>query len=311
MLAPKGYLLIGGAACCWGASAALGRAMFTGRFGLALAPVSPLVLTEGRIGFAALLLLPWLWVARRGRIGLPRRDLWSAISLGVLGMSSSNYLYYLAIQRTNVVTAIILQYTAPIWVLVYLVARGRQRATALRVAAVGVALLGIALSLGLARSGAALQLDPIGVIAATLAAFAFAYYNIGGESLTRRADPVLVSLWMLVGAAVLWLLINPPWRLLHLAATQWLFLLIFGILATLTPTLLYFSGLRYLDPTRAVVTSCLEPVSGILLAAVFLNESLVWSQALGVVFVLAAIVLVQLGGDSVRTGGVGRPAVHH
>lgn len=307
----RGYLLIGGAACCWGASAALGRAMFTGRFGLALAPVSPLVLTQGRISFAALLLLPFLWIGRRGRIALPRRDFWNAVSLGVLGMSSSNYLYYLAIQRTNVVTAIILQYTAPIWVLVFLVARGRQRASSARVAAVVIALAGIALTLGLLRSGAAIRLDPIGVIAAGLAAFAFAYYNIGGESLTRRADPILVSLWMLVGAAAVWLAINPPWRLVHLAPAQWLFLLVFGLLATLAPTLLYISGLRFLDPTRAVVTSCLEPVSGILLAAVFLDETLVWSQVLGVVFVLAAIVLVQSGGAAVRADGVGRSAVHH
>lgn len=305
MPAPRGYLRISGAACCWGASAALGRAMFTGRFGLALAPVSPVVLTEGRIGFAALLLLPWLCLTRRGRIGLPRRDLWSAVSLGVLGMSSSNYLYYLAIQRTNVVTAIIIQYTAPIWVLVYLVARGRERATVLRIVVVCVALLGIAMTLGV-TSGGVLQLDPLGTVAATLAAFAFAYYNIGGESLTRRADPVLVSLWMLIGAAILWLLINPPWRLVHLAASQWVFLLGFGILATLAPTLLYISGLRYLDPTRAVVTSCLEPVSGILLAAVFLNETLVWSQVLGVAFVLAAIVLVQAG-QGTRTAAVSAP----
>ncbi|MGH9518619.1 MAG: EamA family transporter [Terriglobales bacterium] len=307
----RGYLLIGGAACCWGASAALGRAMFTSRLGLALAPISPLVLTQGRISLAAVLLLPFLCISRRGRIGLPRRDFWGAVSLGVLGMSSSNYLYYLAIQRTNVVTAIILQYTAPIWVLVYLVARGRQRASSARVAAVVVALAGIALTLGLLHSGVALRLDPIGVIAANLAAFAFAYYNIGGESLTRRADPVLVSLWMLVGAAVVWLAINPPWRLVRLAPAQWLFLLVFGLLATLAPTLLYISGLRFLDPTRAVVTSCLEPVSGILLAAVFLNETLVWSQVLGVLFVLAAIVLVQSGGAALRADGVGGPALHH
>ena len=48
------------------------------------------------------------------------------------GVAASNYFYYLAIQRTNVATAIIVQYTAPVWVLVYMAARGLEKATVLR-----------------------------------------------------------------------------------------------------------------------------------------------------------------------------------
>lgn len=295
--AARGYLSIAGAACCWGASAVLGRAMFTGRLWpatLHLAPLGPAVLTQARIGLAALLLLSFLALTRRSKLRLPARDAAAAVALGVVGMSASNYFYYLAIARTNVATAIILQYTTPIWVLLYLVARGRQAATPARWAAVALALAGIALVLGLGRPGAALRLDPVGVGGAMIAAFCFAYYNIGGEALALRADPILVSLYMLVGATVFWCLINPPQRLW--AATspaQWAFLLVFSLLATLAPTLLYISGLRHLDPTRAVVTSCLEPVSGILLAAAFLGEALDGGKALGVACVLGAIVLVQ------------------
>jgi len=276
--------------------------MFTGRLlpgVIRLAPVDPLILTQARITLAALLLLPILAVVRKGAIRLPAGQAWRAAALGVAGMSASNYFYYLAIARTNVATAIILQYTAPIWVVVYLVARGRQRATWARIATVAMALAGIALVLELGRPGAALELDPIGVGGALLAAFAFAYYNIGGEALTQRADAVLVSLYMLVGAAVFWLLINPPWRWwqAHYSGTQWGFFLAFSLLATLAPTLLYISGLRYLDPTRAVVTSCLEPVAGILLAAVFLGEALDLEKAAGVATVLGAIVLIQRRGS--------------
>ncbi|MGH9415106.1 MAG: DMT family transporter [Terriglobales bacterium] len=293
----RGYGLIAAAACCWGASAALGRAMFTGRVAH---PVSPLVLTQMRITLAALVLLAALAAARRGAIFLPARQAWAAVSIGIVGMTASNYFYYLAIERTCVAVAIIIQYTAPIWVLLYLVARGRQRATPTRLAAVALALAGIALVLGVASAGLRLftsagGLDAIGVCGALLAAFAFAYYNIAGERLVARADPILVSLYMLVGAAVFMLAVHPPWLIwrAHYGAAEWRFFGEFSLLATLVPTLLYISGLRILDPTRAVVTSCLEPVSGILLAAVFLGEQLGWTKALGVACVLAAIVLVQ------------------
>ncbi|HUX66270.1 MAG TPA: DMT family transporter [Terriglobales bacterium] len=296
--AHHGYLLIAAAAFCWGSSAVLARAVFTGHWfaGARLVPVGPLVLTQTRIVLAALLLLPVLAVVRRGRLALLSADALRGAALGIAGMSVSNYFYYVAIARTTVAIAIILQYTTPIWVLLYLVARGRQRATPARLAAVGLALLGIALVLGLAHPGAALRLDPLGVAAALAAALGFTYYNIAGQTLATRVDPFLISLHMLLGAALVWLFISPPWRLwtAHYPSREWGFLLGFSLLATLLPTLLYISGLRHLDPTRAVVTSCLEPVTGILLAALFLGEVLDWSRALGVACVLGAVVLVQL-----------------
>lgn len=305
----RGYALIASAACCWGGSAALGRALFTSRLtGGHIAPVGPLVLTQTRISLAALILLPMMLWLRRGRVLVPAREAVAGLLLGLVGMSVSNYFYYLAIERTNVATAIVIQYTAPIWVLLYLVARGRQSASWRRVSAVLLALLGICLVLGLVNAGAALRLDILGVAGAMLAALAFAYYNVAGRNLARRLDPLLISLYMLVGAAVFFALIHPPWLLwqAHYAPAEWGFFLVFSLLATLAPTLLYISGLRYLDATRAVVTSCLEPVSGILLASAFLGEVLNWLRWLGVACVVAAIVLI-----SVRAETGKKQADHH
>jgi len=58
--------------------------------------------------------------------------------------------------------------------------------------------------------------------------------------------------------------------------------------------MLYLSGLKYLDPTRAVITSCLEPVFAILFAVSFVHESLRILQVVGVLAVLAATVMVQI-----------------
>jgi len=52
--------------------------------------------------------------------------------------------------------------------------------------------------------------------------------------------------------------------------------------------------LKYLDPTRAVVTSCLEPEFAILLAVAFVHEMVRSLQVAGIVAVLAATVLIQI-----------------
>jgi drug/metabolite transporter (DMT)-like permease len=297
----RGYLLIAAATFLWGVSAVLGRAVFTGRLtwlGAAPRSIDPLILSQTRAGFSFLLLLPILLMTRGWqRIKLPGTDLIQCFLLGTLGVAVSNYFYYVAIQRTNVATAIIVQYTAPVWVLFYVVARGQQKLSLQKVAAVALAIAGIVLVIGVIgdKAGVALRLDSYGLIAALLASFSFAFYNVGAHSVLARHDRWLVLLWTLISASVCWLFLNPPWKILaaHYAPAEWGFLFVFSVLSVLAPFSFYFHGLQYLEPTRAIIASCLEPVFSILLAAVLLGEVLRPVQTLGIVLVLAAIVIVQ------------------
>jgi len=215
--------------------------------------------------------------------------------LGILGVAASNYLYYLSIQRTNVATAIILQYTAPVWVLLYTIAVGLQKPTLQRITAVALAVSGITLVIGIFSSGG-FRLDTIGVMAALAAAFSFAFYNIGGHSILARYDRWMVLLYVILGASLFWLIVNPPWKIVaaHYSEAQWLFLLAFSLVSVLAPFSFYFAGLQHLEPTRAIVVSCLEPVFSIVIAVIALGELIRPLQTLGIVLVLVAIVIVQL-----------------
>ena len=68
---------------------------------------------------------------------------------------------------------------------------------------------------------------------------------------------------------------------------------IFSVTSMLIPFSLYFTGLQYLDPTRAIVTACLEPVWAILLTALTLGELVSPMQVVGIAVVLSATILVQ------------------
>jgi DME family drug/metabolite transporter len=226
----------------------------------------------------------------------------------MLGVAASNYFYYVAIQRTSVAIAIIVQYTAPVWVLLYVVARRQQKLSLQKVAAVAVAITGIALTIGIAGTGSfsALHLDSYGLFAALLASFSFAFYNVGGHSILARHDRWRVLFWTLTSAAVFWLFVNPPWKIVaaHYASPQWGFLFVFSMISVLGSFSLYFQGLQHLEPTRAIIASCLEPVFSILLAAALLGEILRPIQMLGIVLVLCAIVIVQLPGRGPVDSGV-------
>jgi drug/metabolite transporter (DMT)-like permease len=290
-------LYIACSALLWGICASLGRAAFTGRLlpNAGLSRIDPLILSQARITFSFLVVFAALVIARgHRRLRVPARDLARLAALAVAGVVGSNYFYYVAIQRTNVPTAIIVQYTAPIWVLLYMVARRLERATASKVLALLLAITGIALVLGV-FGHTALQLDAWGVIAALIAAFSFAYYNIFAHSILDRYDRWLVLFFTTMWASVFWIFINPPTKIIaaHYTPAAWAFLFVFAVLSVLLPFAFYFAGLQHLTPTKAIVTSCLEPVFTILIAAATLHETVHLIQAVGIGMVLCAIVVVQ------------------
>jgi drug/metabolite transporter (DMT)-like permease len=275
--------------------------MFHGAQGVR--PIDPLILAQSRTTIALLILLPILLLTARSSLRVQSRHLVQFFLLGILGLAASNFFYYFAIQKTSVATAIVLQYVAPVWVLLYMLARRLQRPTLRRVSGVVLAVVGCGLAVGeLAAQPAfpwlfvsGVRFNTLGVVAAELAAISFAFYNVFGQHLVQVYQRWTVLLYSLLGAAVFWQLVNPPWKVIaqHYSGGQWLFMIVFSVMSMLIPFSLYFTGLQYLDPTRAIVTACLEPVWAILLTAILLGELVSPMQVVGIGVVLLATILVQ------------------
>ena len=284
--------------------------MFTGRLlsGHHATEIDPLILSQTRTSFGFLMLLPILLMTRGRRLFAFRPvDWFKCMLMGAAGISGSNFFYYVAIRRTTIAIGITMQYLAPIVVLLYMVAAHRQRPTLQRVAGVLVAVLGSALTIGLFHTEWRLNL--IGVLAGIASAVAFAFYNVMGHSLLEQYDRWTVFLFAMMGSAIGWLFVNPPWRIAaaHYTAEQWGFMFLFSAFASVLAYGLYFAGLQYLDPTRAIVASCLEAVFAVLIAIVYPSEVPSLLQAAGIVLVLFATVVVQLPGNEAVAEELGVP----
>ncbi|MGB9123288.1 MAG: EamA family transporter [Candidatus Angelobacter sp.] len=291
----RGYFFVATATFCWGAAAVVGKAIFNGSLFAGHALISPVVLTQTRTTFTVLVFGPILLLRFGRRIfSISRRDLILCALVGTLGVACSNFFYYFVVQKSTVSLAITVQYTAPLWVLIYMVARGRERATVQRTAATLVAMIGTALAIGVFQTG--VKFSVIAVASALLASFGYAFYNVAAQGLVTRNHQFTVMFYLLLGSAVLWTLVDPPWKLMaqNFSGRQWGFLFVFACLSMVLPYMLYLSGLKYLDPTRAVITSCLEPVFAIVFAVLFVGETLQTLQIVGIVAVLVATVMVQL-----------------
>ena len=292
----EGYLLIAGSALCYGASAAIGKAVFNGTQWVRGAGIDPLILSQTRSSFAVLVLIPILALGPgTAALKADRRTLWMCAAMGVFGVCGANFFYYYAIAKSTVATAITVQYTAPVWVYAYTIAVGKDRATWLRSMAVVLAFIGCGL-VALAGHDGQIRVSTIGILAALGAAFSYSFYNVIGADLLQRSSRWLVLFYALLSASIFWLIVNPPWRVAaqHYSGREWLFLFGFAMISMLLPFSLYLGGLRLLDPTSAIVTSCLEPVFASAIAATFIGETLSLWQVAGMALVVSQSVVIQL-----------------
>ena len=274
----------------------MGKVVFNGQSWLHGTSIDPLILSQARSTFAVVVLFPLVAAGPGMRtLRASGRTVWKCAAMGVFGVCGANFFYYYAIAKSTVATAITVQYTAPVWVYAYTVLARRQRVSWLRSVAVVLAFAGCGL-VALTGPQAQLKVSTIGIVAALGAAFSYSFYNLIGADLLKQLSRWLVLFYALLFSTIFWLIINPPWRVAaqHYSGREWLFLFGFAMISMLLPFALYLGGLRLLDPTSAIVTSCLEPVFASLLAAIFVGESLSLWQILGVVLVLSQSVVIQL-----------------
>ena len=113
-----------------------------------------------RIGIAAAVLLPFALVALRGRWGLLRRNAGLVVLYGLLAVAGAQFCYFSAVQYMQVGPALLIEYTAPAAVVVWMWLRHGQRPGLLTLMGAGLAALGLVLVLDL-LSGADLSVPGV------------------------------------------------------------------------------------------------------------------------------------------------------
>ncbi len=284
----RGYLLAASAALLWGTSGVTARFLFNH-------DIRPFDLLLIRTVTAALLHWLWLGLTARHLLRVERRDLPRLALFGLIGLAFNQGCYYIALKLTSVGYALLFQYTAPLLLMAYGVVAKTERMTAAKLLAGLFSLCGCALML-LGRAGGPAQISWRGTLAALGSALAFAFYSAYGQRLLRRYDARTAMTYAFTFAALAWLLLRPPWLIewQQFERGTWGFVLYLSVVTGVVPFGLYLASLRHLEPSRANLTSALEPVIATALAWLWLGERMSGWQVLGGLAVLLGVVLLQI-----------------
>lgn len=232
-------------------------------------------------------------VLRLRRLRLPRgRTLLALAALGGIGYVGQSMSYFTALTFAPAGVVALLLYLYPVFVTVLATAAGRDRWTRGRVAALALATLGTALTIG----PTAVAWDPrtaVGMGLAVLAAAIYSGYILLSEGPTSRAG-ALPSTTVVVTAAAVVLTVPALATGSALPATTggWLALAAIAVLSTVVAIIAFFAGLARLGPSTAATLSTLEPVVTVVLAALVLAEAFTPVQLVGGVLILGAVVLL-------------------
>jgi drug/metabolite transporter (DMT)-like permease len=269
-------------------------------------------LTALRCTGAALALLVVLAVVSPGRLRISWREVPFVAVFGVVGIALTQYLYYVAIGRLPVGIALVFEMTAPVLIALYVwLVRGDRVRNRLWLA-LGLSLSGLVLVAQVWQGGG--SLDPRGVAAALVAALCLAAYYLLGERGTAVRDPVTLTTWSFLSAAVFWAVAAPWWQfdagelghtvpvsLGTLELPVWALVGWIVVLGAGVPFWLSLAALRHLPPTTAGIVATIEPVLAAIVAWLWVEQVLSGWQIAGGVVVLAGIVLAQ----TARTAPVG------
>lgn len=291
----KGYLTVALCAVCWASGGLMAKWVFES-LGLS---VQPLTLAAARSFLSFPLLFAYCALTRRSVLRLARRDIPFVAVFGVFALALMHFAYFKAIQETSVATAILLQYVAPVLVLIVSVLFLRERLTWALPLAVALSMLGCALTVG-ALGGDGLVVSPAGISWGLASAGFMTVYIVMGKLAAGRIASWTLATYGLGVAAVFWLaflavrgglgdvgvLLGSLKGLLAVFAI--------AVVSTVVPFALFLQALTVVDATKASVTATLEPAVAAVGAYLLLGESLTVLQILGGILVLAAILVIHV-----------------
>jgi len=223
------------------------------------------------------------------------RDLPHFVLLGVTMVVLSQTLFIFSLTRISMALAVILNYTAPLWVVLLSFFVLRERMTISKMAALVLALGGLALVVQVFPTVSGAAVTEFGVLAAAGSGLFYALYTLLLKTLRPGYHPLATHFWVTaLGGLVLGLSLLPVRGFLFPASitpAAWPWLLALTVVPGTAGFCLYIHGLRYIETSRASIVATVEPVSAAVLGYSFLGERLTPAQFLGMALVLAAVVL--------------------
>ena len=269
-------------------------------------------LTQIRTTGAALILITFAVLKGKSQLYARKDELKDLIIFGTVGVAAVTSFYFFAIKYLYVSVALVIEFTASIWIVLYLRFIKKKQVSPIMWWGIACAFSGLFL---LSQIWTGTTLHPLGVAVAFADAVALAIYFLLADRLSQKRSSISLMSWGIGVAAVFWALVLPWWNfpfefltntyrlegnLSNYSAPGWALVLWIIIIGTVIPYLLTVTGIRELSASTGSVIGMIEPLFAGAIAWWLLSEAFNTTQLIGCAVLLAGIYLADKARSQVK-----------
>ncbi len=271
----KGYGEIITAAALWGTAGILVR-MISG--------MTALSIIFYRVALAFIILLFFLSLSGNlNKLTLKDKKLYLVL-FSVLQITTM-LTFFISIMEASVPVAVLLLYTAPLYVTVFSPLLLKERSTGKGWLALGFSIAGVILIIDPVKLDFSLKLT--GMIAGMLSGVSYSFQIMTSKYISKSYSGYSQALWSFMIAMLLLLpFATVP---LDVVSGNIVYLILLAIFPTILAISLYFNGLNKVRAASASILGLIEPVSAVIFSLLILHESI--------------SIPVMLGGGLILIGG--------
>ena len=254
---------------------------------------TPLQMTAMRGTVAAVTMCVFVLFYNRKLFKVKIKELiiFAASGLCVFGTASC---YFSSINEASVSTAVILMYTAPIFVVVYSVLFLGEKLNLPKIISIILVILGCALVSGVIGG---MEFSAMGIVFGLASGICYSAYNILTRvEMMHGCNSVSATLYSFIFMGMAALAASKPAAMLPIIAAEpvkmILLIIAIGICTCVLPYFFYTLALRDIPAGTASAMGIIEPMAATLFSVIFFDEKLSIFSAVGIVLILAAVVML-------------------
>ncbi|MEH7503891.1 EamA family transporter [Neobacillus drentensis] len=253
---------------------------------------SEIAFLRGVIGSLFLLIASFLVKHKPSYKALKENALLLLLSGAAIGL---NWIFLFESYRyTTISNATISYYFAPIFVMILAPWILKEKLTSVKVICIATAMIGLFLIVNPGAGGTSgTQNHTLGIFYGLLAAALYASIILMNKFIKNLSGFEITLVQLMAAALVLfpYLLWQGNLNFTSLTSTSIIFILVLGIVHTGLAYFLYFTSIQELKGQTIAILSYIDPISAVIIAAIFLNEGMTWIQIIGGGLVLGSTFL--------------------
>jgi drug/metabolite transporter (DMT)-like permease len=271
-----------------------GSAFIAGKY--AVESFEPITVAFLRFFFATIILFPIMWVRKENRVKPTMRDWFLFAILGLTGIAIYNICFFMASKYAPVIKSSLFIAANPVLITLLSALFLKEKIGKKHIAGLSVALLGVLFIITNGQLMKILKMEFVFIdLILFLAVITWSLYSVIGKVVLKKFNAI-VSTTYAIAFGTLFLL---PFSLLETSVqtyqnaslSSWLAILHMSVFVTVISFIMYYSGIKEIGAAKASIFINVMPVSAVILATIFLEETFTLTDTIGAVLVLSGVFL--------------------